>query len=247
MIDVLGYRAKIAVLVPATNTIVEPELYAMAPRGVTVHTGRFPVGQKDLRPDAAEATVVDEVLARFEPSVREVVRCDPSHLILGFSAPSYWGGREGSAAFGRRLEELAGVPITIGSTALERALRTLGARRVALLTPYAPTITNRVRRFLEESGFEVLEALSLQIPTPLEIAAVPPVRLREALAALDRTSPDAIVQSGTNLPMARLAGEAELRLGRPLVSINVAMFWDALRRLDIRDRIEGFGCLLSEH
>jgi hypothetical protein len=40
MPDVLGYRAKIGVLVPSTNMILESELYAMAPHGVTFHTSR---------------------------------------------------------------------------------------------------------------------------------------------------------------------------------------------------------------
>src|SRR5689334_7660579 len=145
MVDILGYRAKIAVLVPATNTIVEPELHAMAPRGVTIHTGRFSVGQRDLRLDQPEQAVLDEVCAAFEPSIKQIVRSAPRHLILGFSAPSYWGGREGSLAFGRRLEELAGLPVTTGSGALDQALQALGARKVAVLTPYAPAITGRVQ------------------------------------------------------------------------------------------------------
>ena len=247
MTDTLGYRAKIAVLVPATNTIVEPELYAMAPPGVTIHTGRFSVGQKDLHQHQPDSAVLDETLAAFEPSVRQIVRCAPHHLIMGFSAPSYWGGRAGSLTFSQRLEEQAGVPVTTGAAALDSALRTLGLRRVAVLTPYAEGITDRVQHFLRESGYEVMESLSLRIPSPLEIAAVPPARLREALLELDRAGPEAIVQSGTNLPMARLAGEAEHWLGKPIVSINVALFWDALRRLSIPDRIDGFGCLLRDH
>ena len=149
--------------------------------------------------------------------------------------------------FSRRLEEQDGVTVTTGAGALDRALHALGVRRLALVTPYAQAITDQVQRFLEESGYEVIKALSLQVPTPLEIAAVPAARLREALTDLNRAGPQAIVQSGTNLPMAHLAGEAELRLGTPVLSINVAMFWDALRRLNIPDRLDGFGRLLAEH
>ena len=247
MTDILGYRAKVAVLVPATNTIVEPELYAMAPPGVTIHTGRFSVGQRDLIQDRPDQAVLEEALAAFEPSVRQIARCAPNHMIMGFSAPSYWGGREGSLTFSRRLEEQAGVPVTTGAGALDSARRSRGVRRVAVLTPYAEGITDRVQHFLEESGYEVVKALSMRVPGPLEIAAVPPARLREALLELDHAKPEAIVQSGTNLPMARVAGEAEHWLGKPIVSINVALFWDALRRLKISDPVDGFGCLLRDH
>jgi maleate isomerase len=58
---------------------------------------------------------------------------------------------------------------------------------------------------------------------------------------------DAIVQAGTDLAMADLAGEAERWLGIPVIAINVATYWAALRVNGIQDRIRGFGALLSEH
>ena len=54
-----------------------------------------------------------------------------------------------------------------------------------------------------------------------------------------------IVQFGANLPMARLAGEAERWLGKPVISINVVTCWAALRAVGIDDRIYGFTQLLS--
>ena len=58
MPDLLGYRAKIAVVVPSTNTTMEPELHAMAPRGVTIHTARLRLAQAAIRsPEAAQAAV----------------------------------------------------------------------------------------------------------------------------------------------------------------------------------------------
>ncbi len=58
---------------------------------------------------------------------------------------------------------------------------------------------------------------------------------------------DAIVQAGTNLSMVRLADEAERWLGKPVVAINAATLWHALRANGIRDRLAGFGSLLREH
>jgi maleate isomerase len=87
----------------------------------------------------------------------------------------------------------------------------------------------------------------MDVPGALEIATVGDQRIRAALLELNRAEPDAIVQSGTNLSMARLADEAERWLGRPVLAINAAMFWDALRRVGIPDRVDGFGRLLREH
>ena len=55
------------------------------------------------------------------------------------------------------------------------------------------------------------------------------------------------MQAGTDLAMADIAGEAECWLGIPVIAINVATYWSALRANGIDDRIRGFGTLLSEH
>ena len=247
MPDALGYRAKIGVLVPATNTIAEPEYHAMAPRGVTLHTGRFSFGQRELREAGSGGELPDTARAALEPTVRQVLACAPDHLIVGMSAPSYWGGRDGSAAFTRWLEGQAGRPVTTAAQAFDRALRALGARRLAILTPYTTEITDRVKGFFVDAGYDVLATLSMNITAPLSIAEVTEERLREALIELNRADAEVIVQSGTNLAFARLADEAERWLNKPVLAVNAATLWDALRRLDISDRIDGFGRLLREH
>lgn len=81
----------------------------------------------------------------------------------------------------------------------------------------------------------------------LAIARIADEELRAALADLDGPDVDALVQVGTNLPMARLAAEAERRLGKPVLAVNTATYWHALRAAGIPDRIEGFGSLLASH
>ena len=70
--------------------------------------------------------------------------------------------------------------------------------------------------------------------------------LREVLLKLDGDDVDAIVQVGTNLSMVRLAAAAEMWLGKPVIAINTATYWHALRANGIEDRMEGFGRLLAE-
>ena len=47
--------------------------------------------------------------------------------------------------------------------------------------------------------------------------------------------------------MARLAGGAEMWMGRPVLAINTAIYWHALRESGTTDRIAGFGPLLERH
>ena len=71
--------------------------------------------------------------------------------------------------------------------------------------------------------------------------------LRDAIIEVNGPDVDAILQVGTNLAMARLAGIAELWLDKPVLAINTATYWWALRQNGIDDRIEGFGSLLLQH
>ena len=71
--------------------------------------------------------------------------------------------------------------------------------------------------------------------------------LRDALRELDGDDIDGIIQVGTNLAMARLAASAEIWLKRPVVAINTAIYWNALRSSGITDRVPGFGTLLERH
>ena len=70
--------------------------------------------------------------------------------------------------------------------------------------------------------------------------------MREALHTLDGDHVDAIVQIGTSLSMVRLAAAAEMWLGKPVIAINTATYWHALRANGIADRMDGFGRLLAE-
>ena len=71
--------------------------------------------------------------------------------------------------------------------------------------------------------------------------------LRDAILEVNGPDVDAIIQVGTNLIMAELAGTAEFWLDKPVVAINTATYWYALRQNGIDDRREGFGSLLSRY
>ena len=70
--------------------------------------------------------------------------------------------------------------------------------------------------------------------------------LRHAMQKVTRPDVDTIIQVGTNLGMARLASEAERWLEKPVIAINTALYWHALRQNGINDKIPGWGRLLAD-
>jgi maleate isomerase len=247
MRDVLGWRRKFGVLGPSTNTVVQPDFEMMRPPGVTNHYSRiFTPNAQAVSNDSfmAGATLIgDNTL----DAVRSVMTCAPDYLVMGMSAVTFFGGVAGANAFQQKIEREAGVGVSIGSHSCTAALQAYDAgKRIAFLTPYYPAANDEVRRYFAESGFTVVRDICLQCRSWTGIAEVPPQVLRERLIELDGDDVDTIVQVGTNLSMVRLAAAAELWLGKPVIAINTATYWHALRQSGIDDKVQGFGRLLEE-
>jgi maleate isomerase len=249
MRDVLGWRRKFGVIGPSTNTIVQPDFEMMRPVGVTNHYSRIftpnakAVSNKTFM--AGIQVIGDNVL----DAVRSVMTCEPDYLVMGMSSVTFYGGATGADAFQAKVEREAGVRISIGSHSSTAALKAYGGvKRIAFLSPYYPVANAEVRRYFTESGFEVVRDMCLECKSWTGIAEVPPEILREKLIELNGNGrdTDAIFQVGTNLSMVRLAAAAELWLGKPVVAINTATYWHALRQNGIMDKIIGFGRLLEE-
>jgi len=243
--DALGWRLKLGVIVPATNTIVEPEFHSMAPAGVTCHTGRFPL--KDVRISSNDdfERLVADIHANLDRGVDDLMSVAPNHIVVGVSAESFWDGTDGADVIKNRLAEKTGVSITLGSDAARVALEAVAAQRIGVLTPYWPVADERVRQYFNQCGFSAVRVTGLKSISPLNIAEQSRDTLRQAILDLDGDDIDTIVQVGTNLSLAALADELEQELGKPVIAINVALYWHALRQNGINEPIPGFGRLLK--
>ncbi len=248
MTDVQGYRAKFGIIGPSTNTIVQPDFDDMRPRGVTNHYSRIFTPNADAISNetfmAGTLTIAENVI----DAVRSVMTCSPDYLVMGMSAITFYGGIKGADEFIKKVEDESGIKISVGSHSTAAALNAYnGIKRIAFVSPYYPVANAEVKKFFEESGFEVFRDVCLQCPTWTAIAEEPEDKLRKVLRDdLDGDDVDAIVQVGTNLSMVHLAAEAEVWLGKPVIAINTATYWHALRANGIDDQIEGFGRLMSE-
>jgi maleate isomerase len=249
MTDSLGHRAKFGVLAPSTNTSVQPEFDAMKPWGVTHHHSRLIIPDSKVTDDKSFLVMMDGIREALFPALEAVLTCSPDYVVLGMSAETFWDGLEGSKELQRRLDKVAKMGVCMGSDACQAALRAYGKgiKRLGIITPYMPVGDKQVHRFFTECGFEVVNLLGLKCKSPTLIAHESKKTLRDAINKVNRGSVDAIVQVGTNLAMAEVAAMAEFWLDKPVVAINTATYWYALRQFGIKDRIHGWGSLLSEH
>jgi maleate isomerase len=248
MPDALGWRMKFGVVAPSTNTVVQPEFDAMRPDGVTNHFGRIHIPNDPLGGDDDFTRLIETVRREMMAAVDRVMTCEPDHLIMGMSSETFWDGLDGSERLRERVEARAGVSVTMGSDAVRQALGRYGPiRRLGVITPYMPVADAQVRHFFTDCDYEVVRLDGLKCASPVLIAHVSERELREAIRRVDGDGVEAIVQVGTNLAMARLAGLAEFWLDKPVLAINTATYWWALRRHGIADRRAEFGSLLRDY
>jgi maleate isomerase len=248
MVDSLGYRMKFGVIAPSTNTSVQPEFDAMRPVGVTNHFARIHIPDDPIGGDADFDLLMHNIRKELMFAIDRVMTCRPQYVVMGMSAETFWDGLEGSKVFQKNCEARAGVPIAMGSDACQAALRRYGdIKRISVITPYMPIGDTQVRKFFQDCGFEVVHLKGLKCKSPMLIAHVSETQLRDAILEVNDPTVEAIVQVGTNLAMARVAGIAEFWLDKPVVAINTATYWWALRQNGIMDKVAGYGSLLMEH
>jgi maleate isomerase len=244
----IGARGRIGVIIPSTNIGVEYDCQRILPPGITWHFARFFVSQPDLSSDNMFLAFIDAIRETIPHAMRDIMTCEPSYIMMGMSAETFWGGLEGNAEFEARLRDIVGpdIGVTSGAAALTAALDAFGAKTVAAITPYQSVGDVQVQRFLEESGYNVTKVVGLKCDTATSIAHTPPHEVIDTiLRQLDGQDVDAIVQAGTNLSGIDIFPTLEKQLGKPVIPINVASIWHALRAQGVDDKVYGRGWLME--
>jgi maleate isomerase len=246
--DVRGYRKVFGVIGPSTNTIVQPDFDDMRVPGVTNHYSRIIVDDAEAISDETFMAGTHRISENTLAAVEGALSARPDALVMGMSAVTFYGGATGAAQWRERIQQASGLGVTTGAHALIHAFEAYGGiKRIGLLSPYYPSANTQVSRFMADYGVSVVRDICLRCPSWTAIARVSIETLRHKLNELNGSDVDALVQVGTNLSMVRLAAAAELYLGKPVIAINAATYWSALRSNGIDDRVEGLGALLEHH
>lgn len=233
MADTLAPRAIIGVMTPAMNTVVQPELELLRPNGVTNQMQRFRLGGNQISDDLFE-------------EAEKLMDVKPKALAIGLTTDAGANGVQKLEACCQELADSIGVPVCNASIATQEGLRKIGAKRIAVLTPFNAEVDQVVKSNFELGGFEVVAIKGTQAPSLPEICETPLQKIRELIGELAQSECDAIAQIGTALPVVSLIEEMEQETQKTLVACNAAVYWQALRESGIQDSVPGFGTLLRE-
>jgi maleate cis-trans isomerase len=226
------------VLIPSTNTTVEMEA-RLLPSSYQAHVGRLMTsapGQTFSPPRDDDVDYQSRLLGTAKVEL----------VILAQTSASVFADDYDEITT-RRMSAGAGVPAVTSAQAVGRAVKALGARRIALVSPYSQAVNQRAAHlFSTKHGLETVVFEGFGATDSYAIGNLGPENARDAFARIDRPEIEVFVVPGGNFPtMASIAGW-EREFGKPVITTNQASIWAMLVMLKTGDKIAGYGRLLEE-
>ena len=255
--DVRSFRRKFGLVVPATNTSMEHDLWSIVFNnpgaeglaGVGLHTTNVITPRPTLETPADLLEYRRQFLSGMRAAIDTASLAQPQYMIMGMSLEHILSGRDAIREAMEEVEAYSGLSWATWHEAVDAALRKYEATRIGVLTPFDTKGNESAIRLFEELGYEVVSSVGFSCANALHIAHVPDWAKEKAileLLATDANRLDAIVQCGTNMSMLGVAERLEPVIGIPILAINAVTFWYALRENGFGGRLRGAGRLLRE-
>lgn len=221
-------KGLIGVFTPQANTTVEPEMALMTPPGFGVVNARM---------TSAKGTIEERLLDymdQFPAQLAQFANAPVGVLAIACTGASYLIGGTREDALLADISARAGVPTLTGASASVDALRTLGARRIALVSPYNSTLDEQSAGFWAARGFEVVAEASAYRETDAfhPIYSLSATAAGAALAELEGLDLDAVLMLGTGMPTLRAIADQPMVGRAPVLSCMLCVAWRAVAHLD---------------
>lgn len=235
-----GWRARIGHVAPSRGDTLVYEFYKMFPDGFMIMNTTGTV--RNLVDSDFEAQ-----LSRIDEAVKDLVdnNCD-SIIFSGsplFTRLPFGKDRE----LGQELTKKYGVPVAAGLTAEVEALKAMQCTKLVVGTPYPEELNQRLKRHLEHSGFEVLQIAGYGVSNNAKLTDLPvhaAYKIAKRLYAKGRDA-DGILIPCPRWPTVADVQPLEDELHIPVITSSVACCWYAMKLIDIKENISGFGRLMA--
>ncbi|RPJ05016.1 MAG: maleate cis-trans isomerase [Deltaproteobacteria bacterium] len=226
-----GWRGRIGIIVPSTNTTCEEEYRQIVPYGISIHTARVhnPEAKSEEEKEAAMMRMNQEV----ERAAREVAGVEPDVIIYACTTGSFLKGPGYDQEVERMVSSRTGIQALTTTTAVVEALRALHLKRIGMATPYTRGIAAREKDFLEQviPGLKVVSEKNLEMISNLDRGRLLPLTAYRAAREIDTPEVEGIFVSCTNWRTIEVINLLEQDLNKPVVTSNQASVWLALKKM----------------
>lgn len=216
---------RIGLVVPSSNTVVEPDFHRCLPEGATLHAARMRL--VTTTPEA-EAVMLDDHLPT---AVTDLASARPDVVVFACTSAGALRGNAYEAELVRQIAAETGGPVVSVAAAVRSAIAARNARRVGVISPYVDALNAKIRESLEAEGYEVVAIHGLGMTENFAIAEVSPEAIVQfAVERFADVPVDLLFVSCTNFRALEAAAEIERALGVPVVTSNQAAL-EAVRAL----------------
>jgi maleate cis-trans isomerase len=222
----MAQALKVGLMVPANNTTMEHELAAWLPAASACRRVGIPRGKGMLNNETLPAYIEQAMTL-----ARVFAGDDLDIVAYGCTAAGFLAGPARDAEIATELGEITGKPVVTTASAMTAVLQHIGARRIALVTPYQDFVNERLRAFLGQSDIAVETLASFNAETVDELAAITSDQIAAMARDAMRPQCDALFIACSQLPTRAILPQLERELGRPAWSSIKATAWSARQAL----------------
>lgn len=254
--DVRSFRCKFGLLIPATNTSMEHELWsiifknqAAGLEGVGIHTSNILTPVPKLATSADLVEYRRQFLIGLKAAVDAAELAQPQHLIMGMSLEHIIYGLDKIRAAMAETKTYTDLSWSTWQDAAPLALEQFKAKRIGLISPFDAEGNKNAVKLFTDLGYDVVANFGFSCAHAMHIAHIPDWAKEKVIIeylAKPKNKLDAIVQCGTNMSLQQVTEKLEPIIGIPVLGINAILFWHALRARGFNQPLIGGGRLLRE-
>jgi len=235
-----GWRAKIGHVAPSRGDTLVYEFYRMLPEGFMILNSTGTIRQ-------LVDVDFDRQLERIEEAAQDLVENKCDAIIIGGSPLFTKLGYGSDIEMAKKLTAKFGVPVSPGITGEVEALRSLGIKTVVVATPHEDSLNQRMKAFLEASGFKILKIQGYGVRKNADLTDMD---IHAAYKIAKKLYDEAPQADGVFVPCPRWptitdVDLLEREIGKPVVTSCQAYIWYALRMARVKQTVKGFGQLMA--
>lgn len=253
--DGKSFNRKFGLLIPATNTSMEYELWSIifnnenSLEGIGLHTSNIYTPKFTISNEADLESYKNQFIGGLEKAVENSALAQPEYLILGMSLEHIVYGLKEIKEVMNKIEGRFPYSWSTWHDAADAALKKYKAKRIGLISPFNAKGNENAKKMFEDMGYEVVTSFGFSCSSLPDIAHIPDQAKEEAILkyiATHENKLDAVVQLGTNMSMINVTEKLESKIGIPILGINAVTFWYALRENGFKEPLIKSGRLLRE-
>jgi len=231
-------RARYGLIIPSSNRMAEPHANRYTPSGVVPHIAR-------LRMTGPYFMALDALLPKVADTAATLAdaKCDP--IVFHCTANSMAEGIEGERRITQAIADATGAKATTTAAATMAALERFGAKRIVLVSPYERATHEHELKFMAQVGIEVVGERNLGLSGSDAFCGMPPADWIDVMAGMKDDRADVYFVSCANIRATEVIEKMEAKLGKPVLTSNQLVIWQALRLAGINDAAPGLGQLAA--